>query len=226
MSTTGKHDRLRARGGTRARVLEATLGLFNERGPDRVTTAEIARTVGINEGNLYYHFRTKESLVLALFARFEADAETFAVRALGGGSGEARTYEDLLIDWFRLVWAYRFLLRDLLALAGTMPALATPIRKMSARMRGVVEALLRRMIEDQIVDVPEDDIEPLLANVWIVSTYWAVYLNLQEGIDELDAGHLDWGLNQVLHLFRPYLVPMGGDGVLPLSGTREAAESE
>jgi hypothetical protein len=51
------------------------------------------------------------------------------------------------------------------------------------------------MIEDGIIVVPADDIDPLLANVWIVSTYRAVYLNLQEGIDKLDAGHLDWGRN-------------------------------
>ncbi|MBB4001229.1 hypothetical protein GGR03_000276 [Aurantimonas endophytica] len=159
---------------------------------------------------------------MSLFNRFEADAETFAVRALGGDLGEARAYGDLLSDWFRLVWAYRFLFRDLLALAATMPALATPIRNMSGRMRGVVEALLRRMIEDQIVDVPEEDIEPLLANVWIVSTYWAVYLNLQEGIEKLDAGHLDWGLNQVSHLFKPFLIPTQGDDVFPLSARHEA----
>jgi AcrR family transcriptional regulator len=204
------------RGRTRERVLDATTELFNERGPDRVTTAEIARTVGINEGNLYYHFRTKESLVLALFARFEADAEAFAIQALGERSSEARSYGDLLSDWFRLVWNYRFLFRDLLALAGSMPALASPIRGMSARMRGVVDALLRRMIEEGIIMVPADDIDPLLANVWIVSTYWAVYLNLQEGIDELDSGHLDWGLNQVSHLFRPYVSPSARDGLFPL----------
>lgn len=64
----------RARSSTRDRILDSALDLFNGRGPDRVTTAEIAEAVKINEGNLYYHFRTKESLVLALFARFEADA--------------------------------------------------------------------------------------------------------------------------------------------------------
>jgi AcrR family transcriptional regulator len=204
------------RGRTRERVLDATNELFNERGPDRVTTAEIARTVGINEGNLYYHFRTKESLVLALFARFEADAEAFAIQALGDRSNDARSYRDLLSDWFRLVWNYRFLFRDLLALVGSIPALASPIRRMSGRMRGVVDSLLRRMVEDGIIAVPADDIDPLLANVWIVSTYWAVYLDLQEGIDELDAGHLDWGLNQVSHLFRPYVSPSARDGLFPL----------
>jgi AcrR family transcriptional regulator len=207
----------RPRGRTRERVLDATTELFNERGPDRVTTAEIARTVGINEGNLYYHFHTKESLVLALFARFEADAEVFAIQALGDRSSDTQSYGDLLGEWFRLVWTYRFLFRDLLALAGSMPALASPIREMSGRMRGVVDALLRRMIEDGIIVVPADDIDPLLANVWIISTYWAVYLNLQEGIDELDAGHLDWGLNQVSHLFRPYVSPSERDGLFPLS---------
>lgn len=220
MTAADERNSKRARGGTRERVLEATLGLFNGRGPDRVTTAEIARTVGMNEGNLYYHFRTKESLVLALFARFEADAEVFAIRALGGRQDEAQAYGNFLSDWFRLVWSYRFLFRDLLALAGTMPALAAPIREMSTRMRGVVDALLRRMIEDGIVAVPADHIDPLLANVWIVSTYWAVYLNLQEGIDELDAGHLDWGLNQVSHLFRPYLTASAGaEGLFPLSAS-------
>ncbi|NKL38050.1 hypothetical protein G9X64_01425 [Rhizobium sophorae] len=43
------------------------------------------------------------------------------------------------------------------------------------------------------------------ANVWIVSTYWAVYLSLQEGIDNLEAEHLGWGLKQVTSLFKPYL---------------------
>lgn len=40
-------DAKRAEGaGTRERILDATLALFNDRGPDRGTTAEIARTVG------------------------------------------------------------------------------------------------------------------------------------------------------------------------------------
>ncbi|WP_148051082.1 TetR/AcrR family transcriptional regulator, partial [Pseudomonas fluorescens] len=76
---------------TRDRILDAALDLFNGRGPDRVTTAEIAEAVKINEGNLYYHFRTKELLVLALFARFEVDAVALVAsvdRADEGGGAE------------------------------------------------------------------------------------------------------------------------------------------
>lgn len=44
---------------------------------------------------------------------------------------------------------------------------------------------LRRMADVRLIDVPEEDAPQLLANVWIVSTYWAVYLSLQEGVEEL-----------------------------------------
>ena len=56
---------------TKGRVLLACLQLFNERGVSNVTTAEIAATVGINQGNLYYYFKRKEQIVVALFDEFE-----------------------------------------------------------------------------------------------------------------------------------------------------------
>src|SRR5271154_2281816 len=49
---------------TKGRVLRACLQLFNERGVGNVTTAEIAATVGINQGNLYYYFKRKEQIVV------------------------------------------------------------------------------------------------------------------------------------------------------------------
>jgi hypothetical protein len=48
-----------------------------------------------------------------------------------------------------------------------------------------------------------------IAGLWIVSTYWAVYLSLQEGVDDLAPEHLDWGLKQVASLFKPYLSELG-----------------
>lgn len=63
------------------------------------------------------------------------------------------------------------------------------------------------MESEALITVPTDDRAPLLANVWIVATYWAVYLNLQQRVSALGEEHLDWGINQVSALFRPYLSP-------------------
>ena len=197
------------RGTTRDRILEATLVLFNDRGPDRVTTAEIARTVGINEGNLYYYFKTKEALLESLFEKLEGDVSAFMVEASSNTATDPGVYSDFMRRWFSIVWIHRFIFRDLPGVIGTAPSLREPTRALSIGMRLVVEGMLQQMTAASLIDVPVDDTPQLLANVWIVSTYWAVYLSLQEGIDDLTPGHLDWGLKQVASLFKPYLSELG-----------------
>lgn len=192
---------------TRQRILDAALVLFNERGPDHVTTAEIARAVEINEGNLYYHFRTKEALFLALFARFEADALAIVGKIDGADEAAAATYAGFLRLWFSLVWDYRFLFRDLVGLISSAPALVEPVRTISAAMRLAVGDIVARMEKAGLAVIPEEERSAVLTNLWIVSTYWAAYLNLQEGITEFGSQQLDWGLEQISSLFRPYLSP-------------------
>lgn len=190
---------------TRDRILDTTLALFNDKGPDRVTTAEIARSVGINEGNLYYHFKTKEALLQDLFERLEADATAFMMDAGSNTATDPGVFSNFMRRWFSIVWIHRYIFRDLPGIIAIAPSLREPTRALSMGMRLVVEGTLRQMTDAQLMDVPDDDAPQLLANVWIVSTYWAVYLSLQEGIDELGPEHLDWGLKQVASLFRPYL---------------------
>ncbi|MCZ7450541.1 TetR/AcrR family transcriptional regulator [Agrobacterium rhizogenes] len=195
----------RARTLTRDRILDVALDLFNGRGPDRATTAEIAEAVKINEGNLYYHFRTKELLVLALFARFEADAVALVATVDGADKGAAETYAGFLRQWFSLVWNYRFLFRDLVGLLALAPGLVEPVRTISAAMRLAVGDIIGRMQKAGLVTIPESERDAVLTNLWIVSTYWAAYLALQEGVSEFGPQQLEWGLQQVSSLFRPYL---------------------
>lgn len=201
------HDGSGKKVSTRNRILEASLALLNDKGPDRVTTAEIARTVGINEGNLYYHFKTKEALLVALFQQLEADAITFSSAIGANKITEAGAYAGFMREWFSIVWTHRYLFRDLPGVMANAPSLREPIRVLSGAIRLAVRAAMTQMEEVGLIDIPEGDAAALLANVWIVSTYWAVYLSLQEGVEDLRPHHLDWGLNQVTTLFRPYLSP-------------------
>lgn len=50
-------------------ILDATLALLDRDGERRTTTNRIAAAAGISPGNLYYHFRHREAIVLALFDR-------------------------------------------------------------------------------------------------------------------------------------------------------------
>ncbi|MBB6487202.1 TetR/AcrR family transcriptional regulator [Rhizobium lusitanum] len=198
---TGSSERL----GTRERILVSTLSLFNQKGPEAVTTAEIAKAVHINQGNLYYHFRTKESLVLALFSRFEADALALLEEADAIQGADSKAYAGFLRKWFSLVWTHRFLFRDIPGLLAIAPGLRAPILMVSGGMRLSVDVIFQRMEHAGLIHVAAEDRKPLLTNMWIVSTYWAVYLGLQEGVRDLLPNHVHWGLSQVSGLLRPYL---------------------
>lgn len=53
---------------TRENILKVAGRLFGERGYDNVTLRDIAAECGISSGNLSYHFRKKEDLVVALLS--------------------------------------------------------------------------------------------------------------------------------------------------------------
>ena len=56
---------------TAERILLVALTLFNERGERNVTAADIALELDMSPGNLYYHFKGKESIVIALYSQMQ-----------------------------------------------------------------------------------------------------------------------------------------------------------
>ena len=58
---------------TRARILEAALGVFRERGFDRATMREIAVEAGVATGAAYYYFDSKDAIVMAFYARAQEE---------------------------------------------------------------------------------------------------------------------------------------------------------
>jgi AcrR family transcriptional regulator len=190
---------------TRDRVLDEALGLFNDQGIERVTTRLIADTTGINEGNLYYYFRTKEALAVALFDRFEAEVLALFGGALPTEGLDPRPYTEILLKWFMLTWSYRFLFRDIMFLQGAAPVLQKRLRGATAQLEGATRAVFSAMQVAGLIVIPAGAVDGLLVNLWIVSTYWISYLMLHDGVRTLTPEHLGWGLNQVRSLYAPYL---------------------
>jgi AcrR family transcriptional regulator len=51
---------------TRAKIMEAAVKLFSTRGYNKASVDEICEEAGISKGAFYHHFKTKQSLFLAL----------------------------------------------------------------------------------------------------------------------------------------------------------------
>lgn len=193
---------------TRARILDACLRLFNESGPASVTTAEIARTVGINEGNLYYYFRKKADILLALFEQFESalNQTANAPQAAAGTTPDAGL--AYLKTWFVLMWEWRFFYRDGAAIIRMAPALRARCVGLTEHGQADIRRVLHQMVENGQLNASAADIDRLVVNAWIISSYWLDYLYSRHNVDHVTREHLDWGFSQVLSLFRPY-IPAG-----------------
>lgn len=56
-----------ARGNTRQRIQDVALELFAEQGYEKTSLREIAEKLDVTKAALYYHFKTKEDILVSLF---------------------------------------------------------------------------------------------------------------------------------------------------------------
>jgi len=77
-------------GGTAARIEEAALDLFFERGYTSTTMRDIAQACGITAAALYNHFASKDAILYARVARLHEELEASLVAAAAGAGDEPR----------------------------------------------------------------------------------------------------------------------------------------
>ncbi len=59
--------RQRRRGDTRQRIQDVALELFAEQGYEKTSLREIAERLDVTKAALYYHFKTKEEILVSIF---------------------------------------------------------------------------------------------------------------------------------------------------------------
>ncbi|MEU5089032.1 helix-turn-helix domain-containing protein [Streptomyces sp. NPDC021356] len=67
MGVTMDGTKQQRRGNTRQRIQDVALELFAEQGYEKTSLREIAERLDVTKAALYYHFRTKEEIIVSLF---------------------------------------------------------------------------------------------------------------------------------------------------------------
>jgi AcrR family transcriptional regulator len=84
-----------AKSSTRDRILDVALDLFTEKGYDKTSLREIAEPLGITKAALYYHFASKEDMLMALHMRLHAFGNE-ALDQMGSGAPTVAKWGELL----------------------------------------------------------------------------------------------------------------------------------
>ncbi len=73
---------------TRAAILDAALGLFEEAGYDATTMRAVAERAGVSVGNAYYYFDSKEHLIQGFYDRVSVEHDAVSVDLEHAGRAE------------------------------------------------------------------------------------------------------------------------------------------
>lgn len=148
---------------TRTRILDAALALFRDRGFERSTMREVAQSAGMAVGAAYYYFDSKDAIVLAFYARAQAEMSAGIAESLDRATTletRLRAVIERKFDYFR---PNRRLLGALSAHADPEHPLS-PFGQQTRAIREEDVALFERAVTESGVKLP-DTVRPYLARL-------------------------------------------------------------
>ena len=192
-----------ARRDTPELILSTSLALFNAHGEPATTTNHIALEADISPGNLYYHFRSKDDIVIALFKRFLGRLEPL----LSYPQESPLDTEELWLRlhlMFEVKGDYRFLYRNLTDLVERIGDLRKAVRALARMERDATLELIDRLSAQGVLHLQAGDREALADSTLLLMNWWIPHAQVL-GVGQVDGQAQGRAVARVLHLFAPYL---------------------
>ena len=190
---------------TRELIITLAQARFNEFGYGNVTTAALAAELGISEGNLWYHFKTKRDLLESISEKFvRYSNERLALRP-SGETDVIEGYIELMMAHERELLLYRFLYRDQADYGGHSQIVLDNITGLYDKSRAQFKAFFSEMVRIGILDWPKNRIDHLSVNAVILIRFGLEYL--RETQQAVGSGAVEQTFLQHLTLFEHQLDP-------------------
>lgn len=192
---------------TAERILDAALELLNRFGEPNVSTTLIAAELGISPGNLYYHYPAKETLINALYERYEL---ALTERLADAGQVESlETAWRFFHDLFGVAWAYRFLYRDLNDLLSKNRMLEARFQAVLERKARAVETAVDGLVRSRSMSIGQAELAPLAQCLVVMVSYWLNHEYARDPRRALEPERAEATLARavyhLLSLLQPYL---------------------
>ena len=93
-------DRFEQRKLTRAKLIDAALQLFSTSGYEHATVDDISQAAGYSKGAYYFHFSTKDDILLELLRIWTEGRTTVLAEGAESGAGARDTLQETLANFF------------------------------------------------------------------------------------------------------------------------------
>ena len=169
---------------SKKKIKKYALDLFNEKDTFSITTNHIALCAKISTGNLYYHYKNKEDIIIDIYEemieKFENLNSFEKILNSQNPLEELSKMYDLYLDIF---WDYRFLMRDSSVLLSTLPKFKEIfIQRQNLRIEQIKMLIEYFISKDIFKQMSEDEILLSAKLNWFISTYWQNFISINEVI--------------------------------------------
>ena len=137
---------------TKERILLISLDLFNADGATEVTTNDIAKTLKMSPGNLYFHYKNKEQIIREIFKKMMSDTATiWRPQAKIAKNKEKFPLIDFVDKNLQLYWKYRFFHRELYTLRKKDPELSKLWREHLKKLSRLMIILYKHWVQGKVM---------------------------------------------------------------------------
>ena len=196
---------------TKDRILKEALRLFNEQGFANVTTAALAQSVGIAEGNLWYHFNNKRALMEALTLDFIESADARLELQPRDDDTIIEEYAGFLSVFAQELTQFGFLYRDQTDYGEHSPALLDVLPRLYRDSQKQFGTFFAALVRTGHLAWPQTQISDLATNATIIVRYGLeffresgrTYSSTEQAVEQI--------INQHLTLFEHELTPASAE---------------
>ena len=184
------------------KIIETSIKLFNEKGCLNTSTRHIADELGISVGNLYYHFKNKEDILIEIFINY-VNIIFKEINAIDYEKDEMFLLKDFLLNNLETDIKYRFLRFELNLLLISFPKFKNIMEEQLQNEIKMIKKLLNHQIfYGYIRTMDENEMNFLVSNSWIIAinnlSYWNLLSN--DLIENAKKGSLN-----LYYFIKPYL---------------------
>ena len=157
---------------TNEKIRNQALILFNDKGVDQVSSLEISQALKISYGNLTYHYKKKDDIVLALYSQMQQELNT-AINRLVQCIFEETFYLKLVNEIFEIIWDYRFIYLNINSLMNQFEFIAESEKSYSSTRIKILNRAKKYLIQEGYLK-PEanNNYESLIQNLNMILYGW------------------------------------------------------
>jgi len=161
----------------KTKIKKSAIKLFNEIDSLSITTNHIAKEAGISPGNLYYHYKNKEEIILDIYKELSSKfvgLNSFENMILNENFFESM--DEMFNQYAKLFYEYRFLLRDSTVLIALDPNLKEEFVKNQEKRIKQIEGVLNYLINEGILkNLNRTSLNKRAKLHWFITAYWQTF---------------------------------------------------